>query len=96
MCHDDAANEARAGAPAGLLRVHQLTCLIQELSAKGSRKVVAQVMTRAGLPYRSNGHHLPAVNNTLLKVETVSILQNSQVSAARRPSVPGALFCPPS
>ena len=49
MGHDDAADEARAGAPAALLRVHQVPCLIQELRPKGPGKVVAQVMAGARL-----------------------------------------------
>ena len=49
MSHDDAADEARAGAPAALLRVHQVTRLVQELRPKGLGKVVAQVMAGARL-----------------------------------------------
>ena len=49
MSHDDAADESRAGAPAALLRVHQVARLVQELGAKGLCKVVAQIMAGAGL-----------------------------------------------
>ena len=49
MCHDDAADEARAGSPAALLWVHQVPGLIQELSAESLCKVVTQVVTGACL-----------------------------------------------
>ena len=52
MRHDDAADEARAGAPAALARVHQLAGLVQELRAESARKVVAQVVARARLRAR--------------------------------------------
>lgn len=49
MSHDDAADEARARAPAALARVHQLAGLVQELRAERARKVVAQVVARPRL-----------------------------------------------
>ncbi len=49
MCHDDATNESRAGPPAALLRVHKVPLLVQELGAKGPRKVVSQIVAGACL-----------------------------------------------
>ena len=49
MRHDDAADEARGRAPAGLLHVHQLARLVQEARAKRPCEVVAQLMARACL-----------------------------------------------
>ena len=47
--HDDAADEARGRAPAGLLHVHQLARLVQEARAKRLCKVVAQLVAGARL-----------------------------------------------
>ena len=49
MRHDDAADEARGRAPAGLLHVHQLARLVQEARAKRLCEIVAQLMARACL-----------------------------------------------
>lgn len=49
MRHDDAANEARGRAPAGLLHVDQRARLVQEARAERLCKVVPQLVTGACL-----------------------------------------------